>query len=185
MNRRIAIRNVALTIGGLVLLPACEAVLFLSSRQEELLAGIVDTIIPATDTLGAKDLNVDAFVKKVVEDCYEKQVQDNFARGLDRVDKLAKEGYGKSFLVLEPAQRLELLAHLEQAEKEEQKAKREQMEPGEQPEEKPFFLLVKELTILGYTSSEYVQTNFLNYNMVPGHYYGCVPVSSKNTQKQS
>ena len=170
MNRRVAIRNLTLAAGGLVLLPACSAGQFLTSRQDHLLTDIVDTIIPTTDTLGAKDLNVPTFVQKVVTDCYEKETQEAFLRGLDTVKRLSKEGYGKSFSALVPAQRLELLSQMEEAEDKDQQA---------------FLKLVKELTILGYTNSEYVLTNFSNYSMVPGHYYGCVPVPARNLPTSS
>lgn len=170
MNRRVALRNLTLAAGGLMLLPACSAGRFLSSRQDRLLTDIVDTIIPTTDTLGAKDLNVPTFVQKVVTDCYEKEVQEAFLRGLDTVTRLAKQSHRKSFSALAPAQRLELLSQMEEAEEEEQQN---------------FLKLVKELTILGYTSSEYVLTNFSNYKMVPGHYYGCVPVPARNLPASS
>lgn len=112
----------ALTTGGLLLLPACGTLHFLSSRQEQLLTHIVDTIIPATDTLGAKDLNVPTFVQKVLTDCYEQEVQEAFLRGLDTVERISKQDHGKSFSALKPPQRLELLTQMGQADEEEQQA---------------------------------------------------------------
>jgi hypothetical protein len=53
-----------------------------------------------------------------------------------------------------------------------------EIEKGEDKDLKDFYSLIKNLTIQGYTTSEYVQTTFLKYEMVPGHYYGCVPVKS-------
>jgi hypothetical protein len=170
MKRRLARINMALAAGGLVLLPACGVSQFLTSRQEGLLTDILDTIIPATDTLGAKALEVPAFVQKVLADCYEQEVQEAFQRGLDTVARLSRAGYGKSFGKMAPDQRLELLTNMAKA---------------EQQDQREFLQLVKELTILGYTNSEYVLTNFSNYTIMPGHYYGCVPVPARNLPTSS
>ena len=174
MERRVVIRHLAVAAAGLVLLPGCDMGSkkvkaqtlepYLSADQEHLLAEVVDTIIPATDTPGAKDLNVHIFVQKMVTDCYEKDVQDNLVKGLGTVEATARKGYGNAFASLSDSQRIDVLTGMEQSEKEEQKA---------------FFELVKELTIFGYTTSEYVMTNLTDYTPVPGHYYGCVPVPSK------
>ena len=43
-------------------------------------------------------------------------------------------------------------------------------------QQKEFFASIKNLTIQGYTSSEYVMVNYYNYEMAPGHFYGCITV---------
>ena len=176
MRRRVALRNIALSVGGLIALPAWannwhqESVQltqpFLSPRQEKLLTTVVDTILPVTDTPGAKDLNVHGFVQKMLADCYEKEVQDNFRQGLDTLDSLAKQTFNKSFGASDTTQRIELL---------------KMMELATDANQKEFFTLVKKLTVQGYTTSEYYLTKHTNYNMIPGHFYGCVPAPSPIT----
>lgn len=161
----------AVAVGGLVSLPAWAngwtktsarpLQFFLSLPQEELLAEMVETIIPASDTPGAKTLGVQNFIQKMIEDCYEKDVQERFRNGLDTVNTLATQGYGKSFVECDATQRQDILKKLELA---------------TESDRKQFISLVKNLTIQGYTTSEYVLTKHLHYNMAPGHYYGCVPV---------
>jgi hypothetical protein len=161
----------AVAMVGLVMLPACDMGSkkvkaqtlqpYLSPEQESLLAEVVGTIIPGTDTPGAKDLNVHIFVQKMVTDCYEKDVQQNLAKGLDTVEEMARKNHSNAFAACTEPQRIAILTSMEQSDIEEQKA---------------FFDLVKELTIFGYTTSEYVMTNLTEYTMIPGHYYGCVPV---------
>lgn len=160
----------ALAVGGIMLLPACEPGLkkasvesYLTPDQDKLLAEVVDTLIPATDTAGAKELDVHLFVKKVVRDCYEKEVQELLAKGLDILEKTTRKEYGSSFLQAKSEQRLSML---------------EKMERSEEKDSKAFFSLVKELTIQGYTTSEYVLTRLTGYQMAPGHYYGCVAVDT-------
>lgn len=174
MNRRIALKNLTLAAVGLIMLPGCEGGwsgkdvqtdgALLSSSQEELLGELTETIIPKTDTPGAKELAVPAFIQKILADCYEKDVQDSFKAGLDQVEKIAETRFDTKFAALSPPQREEVLVQLEQAPEEEQK---------------DFYSLLKGLTIHGYMTSEYVMTNITKYEMVPGRYYGCVPVTSK------
>lgn len=179
MNRRIALKNIALATAGLMMLPGCDGgwteksvqtdAAFLSRKQEALLADIAETFIPATDTPGAKALKVDAFIQKMVVDCYEKEVQGTVKQGLAKVEDLAEAGYDKRFADLSAVEREEILQQLEQSPEEEQQS---------------FYSLVKGLTIHGYMTSEYVMTNIIKYEMVPGRYLGCVPVTTLN-QSQS
>jgi hypothetical protein len=135
----------------------------LSPSQEALLAEIVETIIPATDTPGAKELGIHHFVQKMVADCFEKKVQEGFANGLNQVEETAKKNGVSSFVALDQAGRTQLLQGLEAG-----------GGPG-----KEFYGLVKGLTIRGYLSSEYVMTNLTGYEMMPGRYHGCVPIAAK------
>ncbi|WP_237144463.1 gluconate 2-dehydrogenase subunit 3 family protein [Pontibacter pamirensis] len=175
MNRRVVIRNMALAVTGLVLLPGCdlsskkataqELQPYLSPSQEGLLAHVVDTIIPATDTPGAKDLNVHLFVQKMVADCYEKEAQENLSKGLDGLKAKARKKHGKVFEACSTDERIALLRDMEQS--------------GDTSESE-FYKLVKGLTVRGYMNSEYVMMNLTNYQAVPGHYYGCVPVNQES-----
>lgn len=177
-------------VGGLISLPSwangwtADTVRstrpLLSRAQDGLLAEMVETIIPATDTPGestpgkstpgAKALNVHQFVQKMVTDCYPIAAKDTLQKGLDSLDGLAKTAYGKSFAEGDVAQRTALLTQLSQSTDETQKG---------------FYSMVKGLTIRGYMSSEYVMTNLTNYQFIPGHYYGCVPVAQKNQKTTS
>lgn len=172
MNRRVALKNVALVMAGAILLPGCDlskpsaekAGAFLSPDQESLLAEIAETFIPATDTPGAKDLGVPAYMQVMLADCYEKDVQENFIKGLESVDKLARKDFGKSFTALSAEDRTSIL---------------KKIASSSDKEQQQFYGLLKGLTIRGYKTSEYVMTNHSDYKMIPGHYYGCVPVSSQ------
>ena len=170
MQRRSAIKNIALTIGSAIVLPSWanawnhESVknthLFVSASQEALLAEIVETIIPKTDTLGAKDLNVHQFVPKMIADCYDKKAQDIFKKGFESVDANAKRDFSKNFTDCDAKQKLEVLT---------------KMSKSDNSDEKAFVGLVKNITIQGYLNSEYVMTNLRKFEFAPGHYYGCVP----------
>lgn len=180
MKRRGVIKHLAVATGAFLAAPAwangwTNASLLpmsssLSDEQADLLAEVVETIIPAgtmaTDIKvpGARELGVHAFVQKMVTDCYEKKVQDNLKNGLDTVSAMSAESFGKPFSQGDATQRLAVLTRLS---------------TSTDASQKEFIALVKSLTIQGYTTSEYVMTKFYNYQMAPGHYYGCVPVPAK------
>lgn len=171
MQRRSAIKNLALTIGGTIVLPAWanawskesiqSGAFKITYAQETLLAEIVETIIPKTDTPGAKELGADKFILKMVADCYDKKSQDIFAKGMVSVDELSKKENGKTFAESDAKQKLEVL---------------KKMSTSPNSDEKGFLQLVKGLTIDGYLVSEYVMTNLRIFEMVPGRYHGCVPI---------
>ena len=161
-------------VGGLISLPAwangwtpetARSTRQIYTRSQlDLLADMAETIIPKTDTPGAKELDVHQFIQKMVTDCYEPKAQDTLRAGLDSLDGLAQKSFGKPFSEGDATQRTGLLTQLAQ-----------------DPAQKEFYGLVKSLTIRGYLSSEYVMTNLTHYQFIPGHYYGCVPVPQKAT----
>lgn len=170
MERRIALKQIALAAGGLLALPAWanawtktavqSGEKLLDPTQSRILAEMVDTLIPVSDTPGAKALGVPDFVQKMVADCYEAPVQQNLKTGLEAVEAITKAKFNQSFVTCDAAQRMEVL---------------KQIETSPDTGTKDFYSLVKNLTIQGYTTSEYVMTKFLHYNPIPGHFYGCVP----------
>ncbi len=170
MQRRTALKNVAATVGALVALPAwahgwngqqIQKATLLTPAEGNLLAEVVETIIPTTDTPGAKELGVHRFVEKMIVDCYDNKAQDSFTGGLAELDAQSQQTFKKSFAEGTPSQRIHIL---------------EGMELSEDPAKKAFFNMVKGLTIQGYMNSEYVMTNLTHYEMIPGRFHGCVPV---------
>lgn len=170
MERRVALKSMAMAVGGLVSLPAWasgwnESALksgsFLDIEPAMTLKSMVDTIIPKTDTPGAAELGVDKFVQKMITDCYDKKAQDNLSAGIARLDVIGTDLYGKPFMVLSKDRKLSMLDGLQK---------------NGTADEKAFLAMVKNLTIQGFMSSEYVMTNITHYELVPGRYHGCVPV---------
>lgn len=174
MQRRTALKNVAATMGAMVALPAwasgwnaknIQKVGFLTTAEDEMLAEVVETFIPVTDTPGAKELNVHRFVQRMVADCYEPEVQKTLTGGLASLDKYSQQTFKKSFTASTPAQRIHIL---------------EGLGLSDESSVKAFFPLVKNLTIQGYMNSEYVMTNITHYEMIPGRWNGCVPLTKED-----
>ncbi len=136
-----------------------------SLDQEHLLAEIAETIIPATNTPGAKALNLHLFTLKMLDDCYEKEDQELFFKGLEALEDRSDAQFSKSFQKLSVAERQQLLVGIEK----DQQAS---------PEIKKFYDVMKSKTIEGYLSSKYVMTNLVVWELVPGRYNPYYPVKS-------
>jgi hypothetical protein len=177
MQRRSALKQITLAFGGIVALPAwahgwsknalaLHSKLKLPSELETILSLVVDTIIPATDTPGAREIGVDKFILTMIEDCYEKAVQEKFVNGLQAIEEAAKISSGSSFITCTSLQRTQILTKMEI----------ETHTAGK--ENSSAFPLIKDLTIQGYLNSEYVMKNLLKYELIPGRFNGCFPVKS-------
>jgi hypothetical protein len=164
MDRRSLIRNFLFLAGGVTMLPACLnrqgkasialKTIEINEEQEKLLAEIAATIIPQTDTPGAKEVGAHLFVLKMVDDCYEREDQDKFLRGLDELDQSAKKRFKHSFIACTNEQKEQILEGIE---KEESFA----------PEVFAFYEIMKAKTIQGYFTSKYVLVNIMKYEMIP------------------
>ncbi|MEO8471472.1 MAG: gluconate 2-dehydrogenase subunit 3 family protein [Chryseolinea sp.] len=186
MNRRIAIRQLGFITAGVMLLPSCVKParpvsialkhLSISGDQESMLAEIVDTIIPATDIPGGKQMNLQAFVLRMVDDCQTPEAQKNFETGLASFEDEVKKKYSKSFEECTPGERKSFLLEIDKLAKADRQGKKENPLTT-------FYSMTKRYTMKGFTNSEYVMTNIFAYNMLPGKFLGCVQIKDKNDVK--
>ena len=181
MNRREALSSVALLLGGTIIgsemfLSGCTNAeknigitgLNFSPEDISFLDEVGDTIIPATDTPGAKDAKIGDFMHTIVRDCYDEKQQKIFVDGMTSLNQASKQKNGKYFLESSPAERKALLIDLDK----EQMAYTSKKKPEDPPY---YFRMMKELTIWGYFTSEPGATKALRYIAVPGRYEGCIP----------
>lgn len=199
MNRREAIRRVAMLMGGSVIganlfLEGCTrpaskdvSVLF-EDDKIDFLGDIAEAILPETSTPGAKEAGVGEFIPVMIRDCYDPQDQKAFIEGLDKVDDKAKEEFGKNFQQLSKDEQLQFVHLLDQEAKAYQKERGEKQgklnkeaeEKGtsaEDVEQLPnhFFHLMKQLTLTGFFTSEVGMTKALRFVKIPGRYDGNYP----------
>ena len=133
-------------------------------KEESLLRIVVDTLIPATDTPGAKELKVDQFVLLMVNDCHSEKDQAAFYAGLHDLDAFTEKQFGQSFVACDADTRVEALNSLSKS-------------PDASPELQAFFKIAKGRTIQGYLESKYVMTELLPHKMIPDPYDGYYPAS--------
>lgn len=169
MNRRKTIKQLLIATGGLITLPQWMVSCGISDThthqtsftqaEQELLSSIVDTIIPAGNSIGALSVGVDKYLQKLIDDCFEKDVQGNIKTQLKALATSAQSIDNKSFVACSQAQRQEQLL---------------KFSSSNNKEEKDFFNLIKTETIRGFNTSQKVMQDHLGYKIAPGHYYGCV-----------
>ena len=178
MNRKQALNNIAVLVVGTLtgtelIVTGCRNLdrngsSLESDKQATLLKEIADTIIPPTDSPGAKEAGVGLFMIGFVRDCYNENEQQIFFKGLDRINDLSKKSFQESFLSLDPEQRLQILNALDD-EAERFAGHKKADEPSH------YFTMLKELTVFGYFTSQAGATQALRFVAVPGKYMGCIP----------
>jgi len=174
MSRREALVRVSAALGGVslvggsALLTACAGPrptaadlghTPFSATDVAFLDEVAETILPETATPGAKAAGVGPFMALMVTDCYDPAEQAIFRAG---------------FMGAQPEQRLALLEGFDREQKgyTDSKAK-------EAPAH--WFRMVKELTLLGYFTSEIGCTKAMRYVEAPGRYEPCLPLQPGET----
>jgi hypothetical protein len=174
MNRRTAVRNFIVFSAGTALLPSCLNQdkgasiplknIHVSGEQEKLMAALTGTILPTTSTPGAKELSSHLFALMMVDDCFKKEEREKFVKGLQQFDEIAKKKTGQTFLNASATQREEIVKQVEN----------KKDIPGDVL---AFYNATKRLTIQSFTSSKYFMTKVKVYEMAPGRFHGCFPVT--------
>lgn len=181
MNRRDAISRVALILGGTVVganifLEGCKSadrkqISGLDFKPEDIayLDEIADTILPTTaSSPGAKAAAVGTFMTVMVKDCYDKEDQEIFVDGMNKLQDACRKKHDRYFMECTPQQRHALLVELDNEQKEHTKNKKKD-------DRSHYFRLMKELTLLGYFTSEIGATKALRYIESPGKWEACIP----------
>lgn len=195
MTRRDAVARVALLMGGTVIgaeffltgcspsasdkpganqdsknpaLTTAETFQALNPEQTAYLTEVADTILPATKTPGAKAANVGSFMAVMVRDCYLPADQKIFMDGLTKLEAASQQQNQQGFIKSTPAERTALLTAIDKEQREYTKTKK-----PEDPNH--YFRMMKELSMLGFFTSEIGATKALRYVAVPGKYDGNVP----------
>ncbi len=193
MNRRDALRM--LTAG--TVLPALTPELFafyrqahpdasyslrtLSPHQNDTVVAMIDQILPATDTPGAKAVRVNEFFDVILTEWANDDERRHFLDSLADVDKQSNALFGKDFAAASPAQQLVLLRSMDEASAV-VRSQRKDRPPFWEPEGRDtqmqgdFFTVFKSMTLHGYYTSEIGFTQELKLQVIPGTQHGCMPL---------
>ncbi len=199
MNRRELLKMIAaatgsVMIGGEFLLSGCKGnestPISFTDENIAFLDEVAETILPQTNTAGAKAAGVGRFMTVMVTDCYTKDDQEIFHKGLDILDDECKKMHKVEFMKASPEQRKQLLVAVDKETKEYVKKKAEadnlQKQKEKQGQERNtndfkyetmpnhYFQQLKQLAIFGYFTSEKGRTEGLRYTPVPGKYQGVI-----------
>jgi len=174
MKRRQALKLTTLAFGGSVVgaeffLAGCKnekaGVVQFTENTIILLDEIGETILPETErSPGAKAARIGLFMKDMVSDCYSEKEQRTLMEGIDTLNQTSESTYSRAYLELNSDEKLSFLLQLDKEAKE--------YVNDEIPH---YFTMMKQLTLLGYFTSEPGATQALRYNPVPGEFIGCIP----------
>ncbi|WP_040670387.1 gluconate 2-dehydrogenase subunit 3 family protein [Nitritalea halalkaliphila] len=171
INRRDALKSMALLMGGTIvgmnaLLTGCSpeeqlSGLNFSEKDIAFLDELGEAIIPTTDTPGAKAAEIGTFMVMMVKDTYNAAEQEKFTNGLNALRADFKKQQSTDFMEASTADRTAYLNALQA------RAAEEEALAG-------FLAMAKDLTVLGYFTSEIGATQALRYMETPGKYDGCM-----------
>ena len=181
VTRREAIRRVSALLGGAALvgqgawLSGCAtsrpaAGELFSAVDVALLDEIAETILPETQTPGAKAACVGPFIATMVTDTYDPREQRIFLDGLATLEHECLALHGVDFMAATVPQRVALL---ERVDREAIEYMRRLGTSQQQPAH--YFRMIKELTLLGYFTSEIGYTQAMRYIETPGRFDPCIP----------
>jgi hypothetical protein len=129
---------------------------------------VAETILPETGTPGAKAAGVGPFIAIAVTDTYDAGEQATFLAGMQTLEQECRDACGVGFVAAGPAQRLDLLRRVDA-----EQFDRSQADDPDGPVH--YFRMLKELTLLGYFTSEIGYTQAMRYVETPGRFDPCVP----------
>jgi hypothetical protein len=185
IHRRELLRRTAVLLGGALSAPAVLGVMngcsagaepdwepvFFTHEQIALVAELADIMIPRTDTPGARDVGVPAFIDTMLKDVYPADDQTRYLTGLAAFEVQARKQHGDAFLALPADTRQGLVRQVHDA------TLQEGSTAAVPRNSRPFILMTKELTLLGFFTSRAGATQVLQYDPLPGSYQGCLPLA--------
>ena len=148
-----------------------ESPLPYSDGDIEFLDEVAETILPATDTPGARDAAVGAFMARYSAACYPPEHIALLKSGIADIDARMQSLQGKGFRQANEAAKISLLTQIDRQAKEHAR-----LADAKSGDDSPhYFTLMKQLTLYGFFTSEPGATRVARYRPVPGKYRGCIP----------
>lgn len=186
MNRRSVLKTVTILVGGAMsagtvatVLNSCQPTensgissTILSDAQARTLEELVEVIIPATDTPGAKELKVHEAFAQALAEIIGADDQKRIVKGLDQINEYSKDQFGKAFADAEADQKVATVKHFDDAAYADNASNDAQS-----------FKKIKALTVTCYFTTEVGQTQVLQHMAVPGPYQGCIPLAEAGNGK--
>jgi len=179
ISRREALHKTALAIGTAVSAPTFMAFLngctpkqelnwkpkFFTEEQANTITEISEIILPKTDTPGAKELGVPQFIEDIISLCSDNDDQKRFLLGLETFKNDVEHQYGKSFSSIDLKLKQAVIGNLNTS---------LQNSDSKLNDVLFFYRKLKEITILGYFTTEIGATQVLQYKAIPAEYKGCI-----------
>jgi gluconate 2-dehydrogenase gamma chain len=134
----------------------------LGAASRAILAVAAERILPRTDTPGAVDVGVPAFIELLYGSYMSDEEKSQLDRGVQRMDDLGRAGFQRGFTELAGEQQDAVLRKLSES---------------ADAADASCFQQLRQLTVVGYFTSKTVGTTVLQYDPVPARYQGDIPLS--------
>jgi Gluconate 2-dehydrogenase subunit 3 len=153
----------------------------LNPHQNATVIVISELIIPQTNTPGAKAARVNEFIDLILSEWYDDEEKSTFMAGLADVDARARDLFGKDFVDCSEKTQTDILQILD-----DEIASAREPNPRRRrnvPPEKNFFFMIKQLTLVGYYTSQIGFEQELHGEIIPSRHAGCVPLEEEEAAK--
>jgi hypothetical protein len=141
--------------------------------KKSLLAELAETIIPATDTPGAKEAGAVEYMLPLLNECTDTKTLNKFVKGLRDLEDYTRSRFHCEFIDCSPAEKEAVLLYFDQNAHATNnlfdKAKNKFTGYS-------FFTTLKTYTVQGYCISEKGASLGMRYIAVPGKYLSCIPL---------
>ena len=158
-------------------LPEQAVLKTLNPHQNATVTTIAELIIPQTNTPGAKAARVNEFIDLILTEWYDEEEKDAFMSGLSGVDTRARELFGKDFVDCGEKSQTEILQALDDEVTESRSPERRRRRGV--PPENSFFFMIKQLTLIGYYTSQVGFEQELHGEIIPARHAACVPLEEE------
>ena len=187
MDRRELLYRASMLLGGVITASAASGILagctttpdgtgevktgFLTAEETATVIAMAEQIIPRTDTPGALDVGVPAFIDRMLAGYYTDKERGIVRAGLASANADAAKLRGKPFAQLTVDEQVALMRQYDKSQFDQTRANANVQ--GAAPHH---FRLIKELTIIGFCTSEAGATKLMRYEQSPGPFRGDVPL---------
>ena len=170
LNRRALLAGAVFLLGGAAALtrfarPTGKAGAdgpVLSAEQFSLLEQVSETMIPATDTAGAIGAGVPVFIREMLAQWGSAATRTEIGGVLEAIEQQAWSRFGMAFLEMPPERRFTIVKEFDAA--------RIGARDGA-------YRKFKWLVLIGYYHSEVGATHELRFELVPGAWRACLPIT--------
>lgn len=182
MDRREALLSIAAMFGAQLLTPIRTAIAngldpvkmsgasLLQDAQRKDTESLAETIIPQTDTPGAREAGVGEFIEFMLQEWYPAEDCERFIDGLASLHEHCSDRFEKRFAALDAEQQIPVVTALMEG------RVGNFVDGGTE-----FFEHAKQLTMFGYYTSDIGMTVERHYLPMPGRYDGAYPYEEVGT----
>jgi len=161
--------------------PPGYALRTLDAHANATVLAMIDQILPATDTPGAKGARVNEFIDVILTEWATAAERKRFLEGLAGIDKQSQSLYGKGFADASAEQQLVQLRAIDDAVMSNRAVRPHHGNTVPKPDtqlEGDFWEVFKRITVHGYYTSEIGFSEELKLQIIPGAQHGCTPIGS-------